>query len=281
LYYAKQNTDGFKRDFEKFLAMHTKHNYAELTQGEQVQFLNDLIITLSKESRDYLGWVRELPYYVRQFKWDNFGSPLTTGLLQKAMESFIAAVVHVMVSGGKKKEEKLIAFERTHSRTVLLRGLEEISSVYHLDLWLIEHGEHLGGFQVYFSLGSQQLLVQKPRSVDEQAKTRQMIEHQIEVDNLDWYSFRSDGQKLRGDNETFDEFEARFKRWQHNAALKRLLEYNTSAGVSPPVIDDMPVVGQYDDGSLCVYVPKKKKAVQTTPVAPKKRRLLAPSIAMS
>jgi hypothetical protein len=274
------NADGFNREFKQFLSVHQTHNYDEMGSAAQKSWSDRVKSRLEPGLRDYVDWVLSLPDVVQAIFSENFVRSDTPSNIRLAMGKFVSVVVGLMMQHRGRENEKLLDFEKTHTRAILFRGFEELTSVRGLDAWLSDRGEGLDHFQVYFSLGSRKLLQDPSRSIQEQVSRVNLIQHHIDWDNLDYSAFIASGQKPMGDtNETRAEFVERFERWQAASGRAAAFDSHTfkpvnavytvqsapqdfsGAGVPPPASVPPPayVIKQDSDGTLwSCPLPRKK-----------------------
>lgn len=278
-YYASVNKQEYESELNNFISgSHERHDVGDMSVGRQGEWLYKYASALGPGLYDYVLWVFGLQSTIESLDTSNFGLADTSYNMRVAMKAFATSVASLILRNPGNENAKLIEFERTHTRAILFKGFEELTSVRVLDVWLRDRGRDLAHFQTYFSLGSAKLLQDTPRSVQEQVSASNLVQHHIEWDNLDYSAFVSSGMKPKGDNETISQFNERFDRWQTDKGRQMAFDSHyrppqpvyrvrtAPAGnfgvVQPDVVIPGRVVKRKSDGTLwSCPTPKKKLTV--------------------
>jgi hypothetical protein len=99
----------------------------------------------------------------------------------------------------------------------------------------LSRGVDLGHFQTYLSLGIHDIMNGDVTTVDDYNSKKNLINIQLETDLYDMRSYYGSGGKPKGDNETIDEFNARFEGWRRTRAGIDIIEDNRHHVTLPPV----------------------------------------------
>ena len=222
----KTNDAAFSAQFETFMRQHKRHRISSLSVENQLVWANRVLGELDPWVKEYvrqilslLTWVPNLP----------ISPPVILENLVTAMGKLRTTVISLisrysLYTTDDTAADDLIRFIRTHSFTVLDRGIK--SGMYRGSStfrWMAAMGADLSYYQTYFDLGTVALLGTIPQTVGEQKTVRLLTQHEIEDDFIDIEYFRAHGGKTQGDFESKEEFDARFRQWQEVHARERIM----------------------------------------------------------
>lgn len=284
-YLVDTNSQAYLAELTAFMGQHKTHKFDELDALDQQDWVARLEDGLSVGVHSYVTQIMELPSYVQSIPGNMYAEDMKV-----AMESLKAHVVSLLTKYGDRADAMLLAFQKTHALAILHRGIEKVTAGGgQTGVWLDERGEDMKTFQTYFSLGAVELLSGPPRSVDEYTSIRNLTQHQIDEDVIDYSWFLAEGQKERGDNESLDEFSDRFDRWQSERARSEALDTHRAHSYEEYInqikaraalrgqSESRGVVVVDEQGvSHCAARPRKRKALDAVTWVDRSRRGLAP-----
>lgn len=222
----KTNNAAFSAQFETFMKQHKRHRISGLSVENQLMWANRVLGELDPWIKEYVGQILSLLTWVSNLP---ISPPDILRDLVTAMEKLKTTVISLVSQYSLHTTEDtaadgLVRFIRTHSFTILKRGIESGMWRGSSTLkWMAANGADLSYYQTYFDLGTVALLGSKPQTVDEQNTVKFLTQHEIEDDFIDMEYFRAHGGKTQGDFESTDEFDARFRQWQEAHARDRIV----------------------------------------------------------
>jgi hypothetical protein len=233
LYYVRRNSDAFKAEFTAFMKEHTSHNLSNLTGTDLSTEVARLMTGVSSASRAYVQEFISLEQFVRR----TYSTKKVVSMVAAAMVDGRTHLFSVLVGSKKNMQSSVDGFSQKRGLPVVYRGIENAFSD---DGGLLERWNSLGEdplkFGTYMRLGIMRLLSDPPRSILEQYWEQKIIDNHILIPSHVFWGpsppssayeingaytldrFTQEGGKGKGDNETTDEFVARFKRWQEKSA---------------------------------------------------------------
>ena len=149
-----------------------------------------------------------------------------------------SALISVMGNTGGEKWDwtsRLSDFVGKYDYNLLHKGFAWVLSSPLVMLSYLSRGVDLGHFQTYLSLGIHDIMNGDVTTVDDYNSKKNLINIQLETDLYDMRSYYGSGGKPKGDNETIEEFNARFDAWRRSQAGKDVIEINRHHVTLPPV----------------------------------------------
>ena len=277
--FCKVNAEMHKPTFKYFLndfisKRHARHKFTEMSPDTQNHFLQQLFNLLSPAYQDYFEMMINLRSHVLRVKHQLVGGATIENIdeVLSAMDKLKLYMVALMTKHQKNAEETLRQFEKTHSLPVVFKGIEKVLNILRVQngfMYLRNIGYDLTQFQTYFSVGTTSLLSDPPRSVAEQQAADAILQDQMRKDNTDFQTFYGEGNKPRGDRETYEEFMERFARWKKQKAIDATM--NTHKPIDEAVGTAPGAEGQTEEepgeAVYCEYIrPKKKSKLTVDPL---------------
>ena len=198
--------------------------YKEIYDG--IQGLNYLVV-----------YVQEAVMHLKGQSGQRYSAGGLAAVLAAAAGLRVALISVMGNTGGEKWDwtSRLSAFVGKYDYNLLHKGFAWVLSSPLVMLSYLSRGVDLGHFQTYLSLGIHDIMNGDVTTVDDYNSKKNLINIQLETDLYDMRSYYGSGGKPKGDNETIDEFNARFEGWRRTRAGIDIIEDNRHHVTLPPV----------------------------------------------
>ena len=122
-----------------------------------------------------------------------------------------------------------------NTTTICYKGFDLVLSDPRVMSSYITRGVDVGHFQTYLSIGTHGIMNTDVTTVADYKSKKALVDRQMILDNYDMKRYYRSGGKPIGDEETFEEFNARFLVWRSRAASSDITDDNIVHIRHPPV----------------------------------------------